>query len=56
VASGEARAAVARRLRRQARACRALGSPLYAYLLERSAADAEAGGPLTTCYGQKPRK
>ena len=45
MASGEARAAVARRLRRQARACRALGSPLYAYLLERSAANAEAGGP-----------
>jgi hypothetical protein len=42
--SGEARAAVARRLRRQARACRALGSPLYAYLLERSADDAEASG------------
>lgn len=42
---GEARAAVARRLRRQARACRLLGSPLYAGLLERSADDAEAGGP-----------
>ena len=36
----EARAAVARRLRRQAQACRALGSPLYAELLERSTADA----------------
>ncbi|MDP9480944.1 MAG: DUF2332 domain-containing protein, partial [Actinomycetota bacterium] len=44
-ASGEARGAVARRLRRQAEACRALGSPLYAHLLERSAVDAEAGGP-----------
>ena len=37
--------AVARRLRRQARACHELGSPLYAYLLERSADDTEAGGP-----------
>lgn len=45
MASGEARAAVARRLRRQAQACRALGSPLYVYLLERSADDTEAGGP-----------
>ena len=44
--SGEARAAVARRLRRQARACHALGSPLYAYLLERSADDVEASGPV----------
>ena len=43
-ASGEAGAAVARRLRRQAGACRALGSPLYAYLLERSADDTEAAG------------
>jgi Uncharacterized protein conserved in bacteria (DUF2332) len=40
VSLSEARAAVARRLRRQAQACRALGSPLYAELLERSAADA----------------
>jgi hypothetical protein len=45
VVSDAARAAVARRLRRQARACHALGSPLYSYLLERSADDAEAGGP-----------
>lgn len=45
MASGEAREAVARRLMRQARACRMLGSPLYAHLLERSASDAEASGP-----------
>ena len=48
LASGEARAAVRRRLRRQARACRLPGSPLYAGLLERSAADAEDGGPAWT--------
>ena len=45
VVSGEARKAVARRLNRQARACRMLGSPLYAHLLERSANDVESGGP-----------
>src|SRR5918912_144519 len=40
----EARSRIARRLRRQADSCRPLGSPLYAGLLERAAADAEAGG------------
>ena len=45
VGSDAARAAVARRLRLQARACSALGSPLYFYLLERLADDTEAGGP-----------
>jgi hypothetical protein len=58
VSLSEARAAVARRLRRQARACRTLGSPLYAELLERSAADAEAGGPawpvLAGCEADAP--
>jgi hypothetical protein len=33
-------------LRDQARYCAAMGSPLYAHLLERAAADAEAGGPV----------
>lgn len=42
----EARARIARRLRRQATACRLLGSPLYEGLLERAAEDAEAGGPV----------
>jgi hypothetical protein len=41
----EAQAAIARRLRRQARYCTELGSPLYAALLEQVAADSEAGGP-----------
>jgi hypothetical protein len=34
------------RFRHQARACAALGSPLYAGLLEEAARDVEAGGPL----------
>lgn len=34
-----------RRLRNQARACAQLGSPLYAYLIERVADDTEQGGP-----------
>jgi hypothetical protein len=33
-------------LRDQASYCAAMGSPLYAHLLERAAADAEAGGPV----------
>ena len=33
-------------LRDQAAYCAAMGSPLYAHLLERAAADAEAGGPV----------
>lgn len=45
MASNREKATVARRLRRQASACRTLGSPLYSYLLGRSAADTEAGGP-----------
>lgn len=44
VGSVAARAEIARRLGRQARACRALGSPLYSYLLERSAVDTQDGG------------
>ena len=36
---------VAARLRDQANACRTMGSPLYADLLDRAADDAEAGGP-----------
>jgi hypothetical protein len=39
-----AHATVARRLRTQGRACGQLGSPLYAELLERAAADAESRG------------
>src|SRR5215212_2338376 len=39
------RARVARRVRWQADRCREQGSPLYAGLLERTAADVEAGGP-----------
>lgn len=43
-AAGE-RETIARRLRRQVGECRRLGSPLYAELLERAAADVETGGP-----------
>ena len=43
---GDARAALARDLRAQAVNCRAFGSPLYAALLEHSAADAKEGGPV----------
>src|SRR5919199_4874772 len=41
-----ARAALARRLRRQAAACTALGSPFYATLFERAAADGGSGGAI----------
>src|SRR5688500_8004405 len=41
-----ARAVLARRLRTQARECAKLGSPLYAELMERAAADVGAGGPF----------
>jgi hypothetical protein len=44
MAESEARAVLARRLRTQGRACADLGSPLYAELMERAAADVEAGG------------
>ena len=40
------RAAVATHLRRQRDGCALLGSALYAGLLDRAAADAEAGGPV----------
>ena len=36
---------IAGRLREQAEACRVMGSPLYADLLDRAAEDVEAGGP-----------
>jgi hypothetical protein len=39
---------VAERLRIQAAYCEGIGSPLYADLLSRSAADFEAGGPVAT--------
>lgn len=39
------RETLARRIRRQSRACAELGSSLYAVLLERVADDVEAGGP-----------
>ena len=42
--SDAAKATIARRLRTQAGACQELGSPLYARLLDRAAADVEAGG------------
>ncbi|HEY7949273.1 MAG TPA: DUF2332 domain-containing protein [Solirubrobacterales bacterium] len=38
--------AIAEQLRWQAEACRMIGSPLYAALLERAAADVEARGPV----------
>jgi hypothetical protein len=41
-----AQAVLARRLRTQATACVALGSPLYGALMERAAVDVEAGGPV----------
>jgi hypothetical protein len=40
-----------RRMRRQSVACEELGSPLYARLLERAAADLEAGGPVAAVLG-----
>jgi hypothetical protein len=44
---GDPRASTARRLRWQARACALVGSPLYERLLDRTAADVEAGGPAS---------
>lgn len=41
----EAQEVLAKRLRKQADACAALGSPLYAHLLRRAAADVEDDGP-----------
>lgn len=41
----EAQEVLAKRLRKQSRSCAHLGSPLYASLLERAAADVESGGP-----------
>jgi hypothetical protein len=38
--------AIAEQLRWQAEACRMIGSPLYAALLERAAEDVETGGPV----------
>lgn len=43
-ADEDARATIARRLRTQGAACAAIGSPLYAALLDRAAADVERGG------------
>ncbi len=43
--TADEREAIARRLRWQVEECRRLGSPLYAGLLERAAADVEASGP-----------
>jgi hypothetical protein len=45
VVTVEARAHVAWQLRDQGLSCAAMGSPLYAGLLERAAADVESGGP-----------
>ena len=42
----EARERIARRLDKQSRSCASLGSPLYAFLLERAARDAVAGGSV----------
>lgn len=47
----DARSALARRVRRQAGDCERLGSPLYGGLLERVAADLEAGGPSWEILG-----
>ena len=41
----EKRELIAKRLKKQAASCEGLGSPLYAHLLERAAADALEGGP-----------
>jgi hypothetical protein len=47
----DARAYTAQVLSAQARACQALGSPLYHYLLTRAAQDALAGGPVWEVFG-----
>jgi hypothetical protein len=44
--TGAAEKKIAEQLRWQAEACRMIGSPLYAALLERAAADVEARGPV----------
>jgi len=44
--TGSAEEAIAEQLRWQAEACRMIGSPLYAGLLERTAEDVEARGPV----------
>lgn len=44
--AGSTEEAVAEQLRWQAEACRMIGSPLYAALLERAAEDVEARGPV----------
>ncbi|MFL5900679.1 MAG: DUF2332 domain-containing protein [Solirubrobacterales bacterium] len=44
--TGSAEDTIATELRWQAEACRMIGSPLYAGLLERAAADVEAGGAV----------
>jgi hypothetical protein len=46
---------VARQLAEQAEACAALGSPLYAALLAKAAADAAAGGLVWTILGRHVR-
>jgi cytidylate kinase len=46
VLAGGSRVSMATRLRIQSHWCARLGSPLYADLLERAAADAERGGPV----------
>jgi hypothetical protein len=45
------KAAIARRLRRQARLCAKLGSPLYEALLDEAAGDTERGGPAWSVLG-----
>ncbi|MDP9395466.1 MAG: DUF2332 domain-containing protein, partial [Actinomycetota bacterium] len=45
-AGAEGRERVARLFREQARGCAALGSPLYAELIDRAADDVLAGGPV----------
>ncbi|HLK43972.1 MAG TPA: DUF2332 domain-containing protein [Thermoleophilia bacterium] len=46
MSESEDRALLARRLRTQGRACGEIGSPLYGDLMERAAADVEAGGVI----------
>lgn len=48
---GDAEAQVAHLLSAQAKACQALGSPLYHHLLLQAAADALAGGPVWEVFG-----
>ncbi|HVQ87471.1 MAG TPA: DUF2332 family protein, partial [Actinomycetes bacterium] len=45
---------IADRFERQARACAALGSPMYSFLLSRCAGDIRAGGPTAKLLSGVP--